>query len=52
VDQLLWASANLLLLGAKWIGVAQTSDGRRTYWQWKSLGIEMNEVIAFAHNRA
>ena len=39
--------ANLLLPGAKWIGVAKTSDGRRTYWQWKSLGIEMNEVIAW-----
>jgi hypothetical protein len=38
--------ANLLLPGGKWIGVAKTSDDRRTYWQWKSLGIEMNEVIA------
>jgi hypothetical protein len=32
--------------GAKWIGIAKPSDGRRTYWQWQSLGIEMNEVIA------
>jgi uncharacterized protein YkwD len=24
--------ANLLLPGAKWIGVAHASNGRRTYW--------------------
>jgi hypothetical protein len=38
--------ANLLRPGAKWISIAKPSDGRRTYWQWQSLGIEMNEVIA------
>ena len=30
--------ANLLLHGAKWIGVAYAQNGRQMYWAWSSAG--------------